>query len=116
MHIRDFETSLASTGEGNLEGRVLEWDKVYTFNGVKEKFAKNCDVNFKDTRCLFGHDKNKLLGRVGANLQVYKKEDGLYFKLKKSATDLFKNVYTLAREGILKGVSPGFDSDARWGR
>ena len=114
MHIRDFETSLASTGEGNLEGRVLEWDKVYTFNGVKEKFAKNCDVNFKDTRCLFGHDKNKLLGRVGANLQVYKKEDGLYFKLKKSATDLFKNVYTLAREGILKGVSPGFDSDARW--
>ena len=114
MHIRDFETSLASTGEGSLEGRVFEFDKLYTYNGTKEKFAKDCQVDFSNARCLFGHDKNKLLGRVGANLQVFKKDDGLYFKLKKSATDLFRNVYTLAKEGILKGVSPGFDSDARW--
>ena len=82
--------------------------------GTKEKFSKDCQIDFKDARCLFGHDKNKLLGRVGANLEITKRDDGLYFKLKKSATDLFKNVYTLAKEGILKGVSPGFDSDARW--
>ena len=106
MHIRDFETSLASTGEGSLEGRVFEFDKLYTYNGTKEKFAKDCQVDFSNARCLFGHDKNKLLGRVGANLQVFKKDDGLYFKLKKSATDLFRNVYTLAKEGIFKGSKP----------
>ena len=113
MFVRDFETSLA-TGEGSLEGRVFEFDKLYTYNGIKEKFAKNCQINCSDVRALYGHDKNKLLGRTGANLEVFKRDDGLYFRLKKSASNLFKECLTLCKEGILKGVSPGFDSDARW--
>ena len=111
MQIRSLDTFDESAG--NLQGRLLEFNKIYNFNGQKEMFPSNCEINCRDVRALYGHDKNKLLGRVGANLEITKRDDGLYFTLKKSASNLYKECLTLVKEGILKGCSIGFDSDGR---
>ena len=42
-----------------------------------------------------------MLGRNGQNLQIEVKDDGVYFKAKKVATEAFKEALSLVKEKIM---------------
>lgn len=109
MIYRSYDKSL-SAPDGFIEGKIFSFGKVYpSVKGFEEYIPHNCKVKFdENTLCHIAHRKDQLLGRLGANMSISRKEDGVYMKLKAVDTGLFKEAYSLVRSGILRGLSPGF--------
>jgi HK97 family phage prohead protease len=98
-------------GERTLTGRALEWDTpaqgsigglpatmVAKRGAVSEALPVNPIVVLRD------HDRSHIVGRVDA---LQDREDGLYAVLRMAATPAGDEALTLAREGILTGLSIG---------
>ena len=109
MIYRSYDTAL-SAPEGFIEGKLFSFGKVYpSVKGFKEYIPHSCKVKFgENTLCHIAHKKDQLLGRLGANMSLERKADGVYMRLKAVDTSFFKEAYSLVKAGILKGLSPGF--------
>ena len=105
---RSFEAPL-SEERGELSGRAFAFDNEAFCEGMKEKIPRGCKVKVDpNAMLLLNHKKDKLLGRNGQNLSFEVKDDGLWFRCKKSATALYDETLKLVKEKILFGCSPSF--------
>lgn len=106
-YLRNFETNLSESGD--IEGRVLAFDKEYEADGMTEVIPSDCEIEIsKNCMALLSHKKENMLGRLKANLSFIKRDDGLYFTLKKVGTKIFDEARELVKTNIIGGVSPGF--------
>lgn len=111
---RSFE-SIIQEDTGEISGRVFAFDEETFADGMKEVIPKNCKVNFSDNlMLLLSHRKDKMLGRKGANLELLKRDDGIYFKCKKVGTEIYKEALNLVKNKIVGGVSPGFSAQPKY--
>lgn len=108
---RSFE-SVFNQETGDLEGRVLSFDIEYQAEGMTEVIPKDCDIEISDNcMALLSHKKESMLGRHKRNLSFVKRDDGLYFRLKKVDTKIFDEARELVKNQIIGGVSPGFRAE-----
>lgn len=106
-YLRSFESSFLENGD--IEGRVLSFDKEYQADGMIEVIPKDCEIEInKNCMALLSHKKESMLGRRDQNLFFQKRDDGLYFKIKKVGTKIFDEARELVKTNIIGGVSPGF--------
>ena len=107
---RSFESSL-SADKGDLVGRVFAWDHVEFAEGMQEKIPKTAEINIqKNCMALLSHKKESMLGRHKQNLSFERRDDGLWFKIKKVPTSIFEETSRLVQNKIIGGVSPSFDA------
>ena len=106
-YLRNFESTFNESGD--IEGRVLAFDKEYKADGMTEVIPKDCEIEIsKNCMALLSHKKENMLGRKDKNLFFQRREDGLYFRLKKVGTKIFDEARELVKTSIIAGVSPGF--------
>ena len=107
IYLRHFETSLSECGD--IEGRVLAFDQEYQADGMPEVIPKDCEIEIsKNCMALLSHKKENMLGRKDKNLFFLRRDDGLYFRIKKVGTKIFDEARELVKSNIIAGVSPGF--------
>ena len=71
------------TGKPSVEGRILSFNKPYVVDGLTETIPDNVEIDVaKDIKCLIGHDQGSCISESD-NIELERKHDGLYFKLKK---------------------------------
>ena len=106
-YLRNFEGTFNENGD--IEGRVLAFDKEYHADGMTEVIPKNCEIEIsKNCMALLSHKKEHMLGRKNSNLFFQRRDDGLYFRIKKVGTKIFDEARELVKTNIIGGVSPGF--------
>ena len=106
-YLRSFESTFNESGD--IEGRVLSFDQEYQADGMTEVIPKDCEIEINpNCMALLSHKKESMLGRRDQNLFFQKRDDGLYFKIKKVGTKIFDEARELVKTNIIGGVSPGF--------
>lgn len=68
-------------------------------------------VDLSDVRILWGHDTNRVLGRVGVNLQLAIDDSGVMFRCALPDTNDGEDAYTLVSTGIVDECSFAFSVD-----
>ena len=72
-----------STDKPSVSGRILSFNKPYIVDGLTETIPDNVEIDVaKDIKCLIGHDHSSCISEAD-NIELERKPDGLYFKLKK---------------------------------
>ena len=96
-------------GENSLSGYVFRYDEVADYMG-EERMSPDMTIHVSPEAFLLrGHDPDKILGKVGKNLEFENRDDGLYFKVKSLPdTELARETMELIKAEILDGVSVGF--------
>ena len=68
-------------------GRVFAFDEVNFAEGMQEKIPSSCKIDISDNAmALLSHKKEAMLGRHGQNLSFERRDDGLWFRIKKVPT------------------------------
>ena len=110
----------AAAGEDSdgrtLEGRIVPYDTEVQVGETMESFAKGvfADTVPGDVVLLWQHDVNQPIGRMSA---LTEEADGAYGTFRLADTDRAREALSLARDGILTGLSVGFTGiEARAGK
>ena len=110
----------AAAGEDSdgrtLEGRIVPYDTEIQVGETMESFAKGvfADTVPGDVVLLWQHDVNQPIGRMSA---LTEEADGAYGTFRLADTDRAREALSLARDGILTGLSVGFTGlEARAGK
>lgn len=115
ININDISTE-TNENECILKGYVNKYNtRSQNLGGFVEEIRQGAfDESLKnnDILALYGHDFNKPLGRMGANLDLRSDEQGLYFELRiNPAVTWAKDTYELVKDGVLNGMSFGFSCE-----
>ena len=88
---------------------------AFRFNEVaqfwwEERMDPDIKIRVAPDACLLrSHNPDKILGKVGVNLEFEADDKGLFFRaLWMPATELGRETQTLVKAGLLDGVSAGF--------
>ena len=110
----------AAAGEDSdgrtLEGRIVPYDTEIQVGETMESFAKGvfADTDPASVVLLWQHDVNSPIGRMSA---LSEEADGAYGTFRLADTDRAREALSLARDGILTGLSVGFTGiEARAGK
>ena len=98
--------------KAELSGFAFKYDEIAeTFQS--EKMSPDMEIKVMPETFLFrGHDPDRILGKVGVNLTLENRKEGLHFRVDKLPdTELARDTMELVRMGILNGVSAGFFED-----
>lgn len=100
FEIRDLE-------KRQISGRVVPFNEVITFRGRKESFAHGAFTGIvpASVKLLRDHDRSKPVGRM---LFLEQRADGAHAIFQVSKTAAGDEALTLAADGVLDGLSPGF--------
>ena len=110
-YIRSYQNLTENDQE--IEGRIFEFDTLHRdIEGRDEKIPSTCQIEISP-RCLAlrSHDQSQILGKKGINLQFVKRDDGLYFRLKRLGTRLWDDTRELIKNKIFNGCSAGFTAE-----
>lgn len=77
----------------------------------EERFAAGAVAVDPGALALYEHRDDRLLGRLGRNLAVESRADGLYYELALPRTTVADDILILVSDGILAGASIGFRAD-----
>jgi HK97 family phage prohead protease len=118
INLEDLEVQKNET-DCILRGYVNKYEKRSEYMGFYEEIRQGAfDKSLKGDNilALYGHDYNKPLGRMGANLTLRSDEVGLYFELRINPNVSWaKDTYELVKDGVLQGMSFGFScNDDDW--
>ena len=94
-----------------LKGYAFKFSEVAEGWLGKERFSPTLEIEY-NSRCLllYQHNVNMPLARLGANMDIEKKQDGLFFSVSKLPdTQLARECKELVKIGALSGVSVGFN-------
>ena len=113
---RYFDIQARSANEGNdkmiIEGYALKFDKeTELWKGFNEVIDRTALTNTDMSRVflLLNHDANKILaGTTNGSLELDVDDVGLRFKAELVDTPTSKEVYTLAKQGLLAKCSFSF--------
>ena len=112
INLQDIKTEM-NENECILKGYVNKYNtRSQDLGGFFEEIRKGAfDDSLQDNQvlALYGHDYNKPLGRLGANLNLRSDDVGLYFELRVNPNVTWaKDTYELVKDGVLTGMSFGF--------
>ena len=112
INLQDINTEM-NENECILKGYVNKYNtRSQDLGGFYEEIRKGAfDDSLQDNQvlALYGHDYNKPLGRLGANLSLRSDDIGLYFELRVNPNVSWaKDTYELVKDGVLTGMSFGF--------
>ncbi|MFG3610993.1 HK97 family phage prohead protease [Rummeliibacillus stabekisii] len=105
-------TTVEATEDMIVEGYALK------FNSLSENFGNWREIilpealthtDLSDVRCLFDHDKSKVLGRTTANtLQINADDVGLHIRCQLPNTTYARDLYESIQRGDINQMSFGF--------
>jgi HK97 family phage prohead protease len=98
-------------GDGRtLEGRIVPYDEVITLGDGQEAFAPGVfsEVEPGDVVLLWQHDTTAPIGRMTT---LREESDGAYGIFRLADTDRAREARSLIADGILRGLSVGFQPD-----
>ena len=75
--------------------------------GMRETIEPGAFRGMDDAMLLLNHNPDMPLGRAGKNMELRQTKEGLEFSVDLPNTERGKEVYELAKAGILSGVSVG---------
>lgn len=109
---RSFNLSLRAEKESALSGYAFKFNEVADGFFGKERFDPGLNITFNKRCFLFrDHNPERLLAKLGENLEMQSDDTGLYFRVSTLPdTQLAKDTITLVKNEILTGVSVGFRS------
>lgn len=90
-----------------IEGYVMKYQPS-DVGGMLEKFEPDSIEIDPNTRMLFNHSEDNLLGKMGANLEFKNDKEGLKYSVELPDTALAKDVKELVRKEVISGASLGF--------
>ena len=76
-------------------------------DGMKETIEPGAFRGLSDAMLLLNHNPELPLGRAGKNMELRQTDKGLEFSAELPNTERGKEIYALAKAGILSGVSVG---------
>lgn len=109
---RSFNFTRADDKKSALSGYAFKYSEIADGWFGKERFDPKLRVQFNERCFLFrDHNPERLLARLGKNLEMKADDTGLFFRVTKLPdTDLAKDTMTLIKDEILSGASVGFRS------
>lgn len=123
LEVRQMETELNSN-ENILEGYALKFNslsnvmrsgKIHFREIISPGALENADLS--NVVAYFNHDKNQVIGRLGANMQLETDNIGLRFKIDLPDTQLSRDLKAQISSGIINQCSFGFtlgDNATKW--
>lgn len=81
-----------------------EWEET-----IAPHALDNTDLS--DVYLMVGHNPDNVLGRAGKNVRLEVDETGLFFECELPNTQYARDWYNLVEDGIVDGMSFGFNSD-----
>ena len=96
----------AEDDKAALNGYAFKFSEVADYLGQLERFSPDMELelNTKGTFLLRDHSPEKVMGRVGANMEVEKDNEGLRFSAKPLNTELWRDSLELIKKGVFKRV------------
>lgn len=107
-----FRSSLTCNREKDkmvVEGYAYKWGDRGFADGSKEKIEKGAFSFDKDLMLYQNHKPDKILGRIGKNLDIKQDDTGIKFKAVLPDTTDGRDAYELVSGGILDGMSVGME-------
>lgn len=115
---RTVRTEISKSDEGlKIEGYALKFGTWSEVLGGKRGFVETIEkraldeADMSNVVALVNHDENKILGRVGKNLELEIDDTGLRFKLKPTDTTYARDLLANMEEGIVNKCSFSFALD-----
>ena len=107
---RNFKFENRADDKSALQGYAFKFSEVAEGWLGKERFSDSLEIEYNSrVLLLYQHDITKPLARLGSNMAIEKKADGLFFSVSKLPdTQLAKECKELVKIGALSGVSVGF--------
>lgn len=106
----DFEIRV--TGERVLTGIAVPFNTPTDIGGMSESVSPGAFTHSLsgDVRAFVDHDATKLLARVGnGSLVLNERAEGLEYRMRLPNTNLGRDTYAMALDGLISGVSIGFN-------
>ncbi len=106
----EIRASAEDTGDGRtLEGRIVPYDSEIEVGETKESFARGvfADTDPSEVVLLWQHNTAEPIGRMTA---LDDEEDGAYGTFRLADTARAREAWSMANDGILRGLSVGFAS------
>ena len=95
-------------------GPVVRYDDKYVIGDFTERIERGA-FQWNDVFATIQHDRRRLIGRTGSNLQLRDEPEGLYAELRMLDTRDALDAKAMLQAGLLKGWSAEFDiSDDRF--
>ena len=95
-----------------IEGRAITYDtpssgKIYGkfYEVIRKNSVDKALESNSEVRANLDHDDNAFLGKQGKNLELFNREDGLYYRLELPNTTLGRDTYELASRGLIESNS-----------
>ena len=107
---RSYKLRVKEGEDNSLTGYAFRFNETADGWYGKERFSPELEVEL-DPECflLRDHSTERLLGRVGKNMEVKTDSEGLFFKVSPLPdTALAKETKTLIKDGLLSGASVAF--------
>lgn len=99
------------TDKKTIRGYAIVFEKQapadWLGEGWQEQIAKSAfdDIDFSDTKILFGHDTTMPLGKNGINARIEKDDAGIFVEVDLLDTSIGRDTYINVKAGIIDGMS-----------
>lgn len=91
-----------------LSGYAVKWRDTAQVDGMAEQIKRGAfDLESEKVFFLINHDSSLPLGKSGRNMELSEDDTGLRFKIDLPDTPRAKELYSLAKAGIIDGMSVG---------
>lgn len=103
LEVRNAPELRANTENGTVEGIAVPWDSPTEVGGYTETIARGA---VEDGEIKFFWQHREIIGRV---VKTEDRKEGLWIQAKISDTSLGRDALTLLRDGVVDGLSIGFE-------
>lgn len=101
------------SGKMLLEGRALTYEsESRNLGGFTEVIRRDSVAYADEVTATVNHDDERLIGRLGVNMQLENREDGLYYIIDLPDTTEARDLYELSKKGLATSNSFEFIADA----
>ena len=105
---REFKTEIKKEDSG-IKGYLFKFSEQTEYMGIKERFSNDLTFTLYESCFLLrDHNPERCLGKAGKNLNIEKKEDGLFFTASPLKTSLWEDTAELIKNGVITKCSVGF--------
>lgn len=109
LEFREVEIRGVEEDSREIRGLAVPYGEVIDIGGFRETFERGDHAFEKDAPVFYGHDHRIGGMPVGRVIGVRDTDEGLEVRVKLSETEKGSEVYQLAREGVLRKFSIGFE-------